>query len=47
MIQSSKLPIVVLIDYVIIKGVYEKINLNILDVSKANIRLVHVSVYLS
>jgi hypothetical protein len=37
---------VILTDYAATKGVYNQTNLNTSDVSKANIRLVHASVYL-
>jgi len=47
MIQSSNQPVIVLIDHVATKGVYDRSNLNTTDVSKANMRLIHASVYLS
>jgi hypothetical protein len=34
-------------DYTIIRGIYKKTNLNILDISKVNIRLIYILVYLS
>jgi hypothetical protein len=47
MIQSSNHSVIVLTDYTSTRGVYERTNLNTSDVSKANMRLVHASVYLS
>jgi hypothetical protein len=47
MIQSSKSTVIVLTDHGATKGIYDRTSLNTADVTKANMRLVHASVYLS
>jgi hypothetical protein len=47
MIQSSRSSVVVLTDHGATRGIYDRTSLNTADVTKANMRLVHASVYLS